>query len=112
MQSRPTKRPPHEMSKVLLGRVAARLFVGGRRVIKALTSRRSPTPSHTHRMNPVSRFVALVLLAVLTALVALLAVPVWRGLSADELVARGQMTDLVRPAEGNGAVSSNRARQL
>src|SRR5215207_9157723 len=36
------------------------------------------------RMNPLPRFVAIMLFVVLTALVALLAVPVWRGLRAAE----------------------------
>src|SRR3954467_10666669 len=79
MQSRPTKRAGWEMSKVLT----------------------RPTPPGTIGallMNPLPRFVAMALFVVLAALVALLAVPVWRDARTE---AAGNIAAATPSAHGN-----------
>jgi signal transduction histidine kinase len=61
-------------------------------------------------MNPLPRFVAIVLFMVLAALVALLAVPVWRGIGSHDRNARG--TPVSTSAAPGTATSPNPARAL
>jgi signal transduction histidine kinase len=61
------------------------------------------------QMNPLPRFVAIVLFMVLAALVALLAMPVWRGIGESD---RGSRMDTGANAAPPAASRSNSARAL
>src|SRR5436190_14024193 len=87
MRSRATKRAGSEMSKVLTHRRSC--------------ARWQPSSG----MNPLPRFIAIVLFVVLAALVALLAMPVWSGLQNPE-----RNSSLRQEAGSDPAASSGSAK--
>src|SRR5688572_2080011 len=91
MRSWPTKGPAGQMSKVL-------------------TPTLRPRTMPRIRMSPFPRCVAIVLFVVLVALVALLAVPVWRSLGAHQVQRRENAVG--SNAATSSGINANTARAL